>query len=204
MSAMVAPHVDSVQSSTPTAWRAARGRSARGFGQKRTWFEMCTDGARGSARRPRGPATLPPPPAHTLTASRPPQNRVHERTDMRRRTPRLRNSELAPAGRRGARAPWPRRRRGPGHAHYDERSHPRPTHAARLRIETAQAREPVEGPVPRLRGRRRHPRHQAQRQEGGRALRQDHVAHQEALLRLGQQVHQAERATSEREMNLNL
>ena len=49
---------------------------------------------------------------------------------MRRRTPRLRNSELAPAGRRGARAPWPRRRRGPGHAHYDERSHTRPTHAA--------------------------------------------------------------------------
>jgi hypothetical protein len=29
-----------------------------------------------------------------------------------------------------ARAPWPRRRRGPGHAHYDERSHPRLPHAA--------------------------------------------------------------------------
>jgi hypothetical protein len=37
MAAMVAPHVDSVQ---PTAWRAARGRSARGFGQKPTAFEM--------------------------------------------------------------------------------------------------------------------------------------------------------------------
>ena len=131
MAAMTAPpHVDSVQSSTPTAWRAARGRSARGFGQKRTAFESAGDRARGSATRPRGPATLAPPPAHTLTASRPPQNRAHERTDMRRRTPRLRNSELAPAGRRGARAPWPRRRRGPGHAHYDERSHTRPTHAA--------------------------------------------------------------------------
>ena len=59
------PHVDSVQSSTPTAWRAARGRSARGFGQKPTEFEMCTDGARGSARRPRGPAPRPPQPTPT-------------------------------------------------------------------------------------------------------------------------------------------
>ena len=196
MSAMVAPHVDSVQSSTPTAWRAARGRSARGFGQKRTWFEMCTDGARGSARRPRGPATLPPPPAHTLTAARPPQNRAHAKHTPRQHTPRLRNAHHIKTSAAAARALRPRRRRGPGHAHCDERSHPRPTHARdseSRRNRRPQAREPVEGPVPRLRGRRRHPRHQAQRQEGGRALRQDHEPHQEALLRLGQQVHQAER-----------
>ena len=130
MAAMVAPHVDSVQTSTPTAWRAARGRSARGYGQKPTEFESALAGARGSARRPRGPATLAPPPAHTLTASRPLQNRAHAKHTPRQHTPRLGNSELAPAGRRGARAPCPRRRRGPGHAHYDERSHPRPTHAA--------------------------------------------------------------------------
>ena len=78
----------------------------------------------------RGPVTLAPPPAHTLTAARPPRNRAHAKHTPRQHTPRLRNSELAPAGRRGARAPWPRRRRGPGHAHYDERSHPRPPHAA--------------------------------------------------------------------------
>ena len=66
MAAMTAPpHVDSVQSSTPTAWRAARGRSARGFGQKRTGFESALDRARGSARRPRGPAPRPPQPTPT-------------------------------------------------------------------------------------------------------------------------------------------
>ena len=62
---------------------------------------------------------------------------------MRRRTPRLRNSELAPAGRRGARAPWPRRRRGPGHAHYDERSHTRPPHAATQNPDETADRRPA-------------------------------------------------------------
>ena len=108
MAAMTAPpHVDSVQTSTSTAWRAARGRSARGFGQKRTWFESALAGARGSATRPRGPATLAPPPAHTLPAARPPRNRAHAKHTPRQHTPRLRNSELAPAGRRGARAAAP-------------------------------------------------------------------------------------------------
>ena len=87
MAAMTAPpHVDSVQSSTPTAWRAARGRSARGFGQKRTEFEMCTAERAGA---PRGRAAQPRwrrPPAHALTASRPPLNRAHAK-HMRWRTP---------------------------------------------------------------------------------------------------------------------
>ena len=244
MAAMVAPHVDSVQSSTPTAWRAARGRSARGYGQKPTEFESALAGARGSATRPRGPATLAPPPAHTLTASRPPQNRAHERTDMHRRTPRLRNSELA--GRFSWRAPGPRRgprpalataplavkrharsgTRPPAHAAATRKRAPRTTArrgrppAAAARAVAAppppriypqprehtphtseppetQAREPVEGPVPRLGGRRRHPRHQAQRQEGSCKIRQDHVAHQKTVLRPRQQVHQAERFDAE-------
>ena len=170
---------------------------------------------------------------------------------MRRRTPRLRNSELA--GRFSWRALWPRRgprpalataplavkrharsgTRPPARAAATRKRAPRTTArrgrppAAAARAVAApppphiypqprehtphtseppetQAREPVEGPVPRLRGRRRHPRHQAQRQEGGRALRQDHVEDQKIVLRPRQQVHQAQRPESEREMNLNL
>ena len=76
MAAMVAPHVDSVQTSTPTAWRAARGRSARGFGQKPTEFEMHFAERAGAPGG--GPATLPPPPApalHSLTAPAKPRAR---------------------------------------------------------------------------------------------------------------------------------
>ena len=105
-----------------------------------------------------------------------------------------------PAGRRGARrgrvrahAPRSPRRRSSKNRTHDP-AHARDSESRRNR--RPQARIPATGPVPRLRGRRRHPRDQAQRQEGGRPLRQDHEPHQEALLRLGQQVHQAERATS--------
>ena len=114
MAAMVAPHVDSVQTHS---LRAARGRSARGFGQKPTRFESALDRARGSATRPRGPATLAPPPAHTLPASRPPQNRAHAKHTPRQHTPRLRKSKSRPhAGRRGARAAATLPPRSPPHA----------------------------------------------------------------------------------------
>ena len=196
MAAMTAPpHVHSVRSSTPTAWRAARGRSARGFGQKPTEFEMCTAERAGA---PRGRAAQP------RWRRRPP---THSQPHGPRKTARTKGQTCAGARRDSETLSWrrpaaaARGRRGPAAAAVPAtrtttrgRTHAR--HTPRLRIETAQAREPVEGPVPRLRGRRRHPRDQAQRQEGGRALRQDHEPHQEALLRLGQQVYQAERATS--------
>ena len=87
MAAMTAPpHVDSVQSSTPTAWRAARGRSARGFGQKPTEFEMCTAERAGSpggrAAQPRWRRRPRPP----YTAARAPRNRAHAK-HTRWRTP---------------------------------------------------------------------------------------------------------------------
>ena len=63
-------------------------------------------------------------PRPPYTAARPPRNRAHAKHTPRQHTPRLRNSELALAGRRGARAPWPRRRRSPGHAHSEkDRAH---------------------------------------------------------------------------------
>ena len=115
-----------------SAWRAARGRSARGFGQKRTGFEMCTAeraGAPGGrAAQPRWRRRPRPP----YTAARPPRNRAHAKHTPRQHTPRLRNSELAPAGRRGARA-VASRNHGPRRAPHEHRSqriaHTRPPHA---------------------------------------------------------------------------
>ena len=212
MSAMTAPPlVDSVQSSTPTAWRAARGRSARGFGQKPTEFEMCTAGARGSATRPRGPAPRPPQPTPTppgrAAPAKPRTRKAHALAHAAvTQKVGLRRTPVSAA--RGRVATEPLGPRRAPHEHRSQRiAHTRqhtPRDSESRRNRRPQARIPATGPVPRLRGRRRHPRHQAQRQEGGRPLRQDHVAHQEALLRPRQQVHQAERATSEREMNLNL
>ena len=105
-----------------------------------------------------------------------------------------------PAGRRGARrgrvrahAPRSPRRRSSKNRTHDP-AHARDSESRRNR--RPQARIPATGPVPRLRGRRRHPRDQAQRQEGGRPLRQDHEPHQEAMLRPRLEVHQAERAFS--------
>ena len=161
---------------------------------------MCTDGARGSATRPRGPAPRPPQPTPTppgrAAPAKPRTRKAHALAHAAVTQKVWPRPHVGPSW-RGRVATLPPRSEPHTRSTLPQRiAHTRPTHAARLRIETAQARATRQRPVPRLRGRRRHPRHQAQRQEGGRPLRQDHEPHQEALLRPRLEVHQAERAFS--------
>jgi len=144
---------------------------------------MCTDGARGSATRPRGPAPRPPQPTPT------PPGRAAPAKPRTRKAHALAHAAVT-------QKVWPRPHVGPSWrgrvATLPPRSEPH-TRSTLPQRSHPQARATRQRPVESLRGRRRHPRHQAQRQEGGRPLRQDHEPHQEALLRPRLQVHQAER-----------
>ena len=140
--------------------------------------------ARARPTQPRGPRKT----AHTQSTRAGARRRDSESraaANAGLRGARARGHGAAGATPRASRAPLPK-----------DRTHT-PNTRPRLRIPTkpikTQARIAPTGPVPRLRGRRRHPRDQAQRQEGGRPLRQDHEPHQEALLRPRLQVHQAQR-----------
>ena len=156
-------------------------------------------GARGSARRPRGPAPRPPQPTPTPPGragpAKPRTRKAHALAHAAVTQKIWLRPHVGPSW-RGRVATLPPRSEPHTRSPLPKGSHPHARHTPRLRIETAQARATRERPIESLRGRRRHPRHQAQRQEGGRALRQDHEPHQEALLRPRLEIHQAERATS--------
>ena len=168
---------------------------------------MCTDGRareRQVAARPSHAGAAARPHAHSRAAPAKPRPRTSTGAGARAATQKIWLRPHVGPSWRGRVATLPPRSEPHTRSPLPKGSHPHARHTPRLRIETAQARVPATGPVPRLRGRRRHPRDQAQRQEGGRPLRQDHEPHQEALLRLGQQVHQAERADSASRMNFNM
>ena len=178
---------------------APRQRSARGCGQSGLSLK-CALTARAGAQAAARPSRAAPPPAHTLTAARAPQTAHTQSTRAcaRRRDSESRAARTPVSAARGRVATEPTGPRRAPHTTAPKRSHPRPTHARDS--ESPRNRRPqalcATGPVPRLRGRRRHPRHQAQRQEGGdRSTR----SRRRIKLRYGlTQVHQAENVPSER------
>ena len=147
MAAMTAPpYVDSVQSSTPTAWRAARGRSARGFGQKPTEFESALRSARERHAAARPSHTGAAAPAHG-SQPRGPRKTAHTHQHTRWRT--RRDSENQNHGRMPAAAAPARSHAAAGpraarpQAHYEKDRTHTPNTRPRLRIPT---KPPPAGP----------------------------------------------------------